>query len=155
VQIEQFLHPIGWTDFRVVLEKLKVLQLIKKFPTFYGTRRFINVFTRARHWLLFRTRLIQSTPFQPISLKFIITLPSLLRLGLRSGFQTRILYTFMISPMHATWPISIILFDFITLIIFGLRFIATRHSVRDRNDEAIVFKRWISTGLQKTTQWEA
>jgi hypothetical protein len=24
-------------------------QLVKKFPSFYGTRRFITVFTRARH----------------------------------------------------------------------------------------------------------
>jgi hypothetical protein len=29
------------------LEKLKFTQLRKKFPAFYGTRRFITVFTRA------------------------------------------------------------------------------------------------------------
>jgi hypothetical protein len=28
-----------------LLEKLTVTQLVKKFPTFYGTRRFITVFT--------------------------------------------------------------------------------------------------------------
>jgi hypothetical protein len=33
------------------LEKLRVTQVVKKFPTFYGTRRFITVFTRA-HSLL-------------------------------------------------------------------------------------------------------
>jgi len=27
-------------------------QLIKKFPAFYGTRRFAAVFTTARHWSL-------------------------------------------------------------------------------------------------------
>jgi len=27
-----------------------VAQLVKKFPADYGTRRFITVFTRARHW---------------------------------------------------------------------------------------------------------
>jgi len=32
-----------------VLEKLTVPQPVKKFPTFYGTRRFITVFTSARH----------------------------------------------------------------------------------------------------------
>jgi hypothetical protein len=32
------------------LEKLIVTQLVKKFPAFYGTRRFITVFTRAHHW---------------------------------------------------------------------------------------------------------
>jgi hypothetical protein len=30
-----------------LLEKLIVIQLVKKFPTFYGTRKFINAFTRA------------------------------------------------------------------------------------------------------------
>jgi hypothetical protein len=34
---------------RVLPEKLKCPKLLKKFPAFYGTRRFITVFTRARH----------------------------------------------------------------------------------------------------------
>ena len=34
---------------RVLLEKLTDLQLVKKFPTFYVTRRFITAFTSARH----------------------------------------------------------------------------------------------------------
>jgi hypothetical protein len=34
---------------RVLLEKLTCSQLIKNFPTFYGTRRFIVAFTSARH----------------------------------------------------------------------------------------------------------
>jgi hypothetical protein len=33
----------------VLLEKLTGLQLIKKFPAFYGTRRFITAFKSARH----------------------------------------------------------------------------------------------------------
>jgi hypothetical protein len=33
-------------------KKLIVIQLIKKFLTFYGTRRFITEFARARHWFL-------------------------------------------------------------------------------------------------------
>jgi hypothetical protein len=33
-----------------VLEKLIVSQLVKKFPAFNGTRRFITVLTRARHF---------------------------------------------------------------------------------------------------------
>jgi len=37
---------------RVLLEKLTVPQLVKKFPTFYGTRRFITTFTTARQWSL-------------------------------------------------------------------------------------------------------
>jgi len=31
---------------RVVLEKLTVTQLVKKFPTFYGTQMFINMFAK-------------------------------------------------------------------------------------------------------------
>jgi len=37
---------------RVLLQKLTVTQLVKKFPAFYRTRRFITVFTTARHWSL-------------------------------------------------------------------------------------------------------
>jgi hypothetical protein len=34
---------------RVLLEKLTGLQQVKKFPTFYGARRFIKAFTSAHH----------------------------------------------------------------------------------------------------------
>ena len=34
---------------RVLLEKLTVSQLVKKFSAFYGTRRFITAFTSAHH----------------------------------------------------------------------------------------------------------
>jgi len=34
---------------RVLLEKLTGFQLIKKFPTFYGTQRFITAVTSVRH----------------------------------------------------------------------------------------------------------
>jgi hypothetical protein len=40
----------GWRG-RLV-GKLTVAQLVKKYPAFYGTRRFITAFTRARHWSL-------------------------------------------------------------------------------------------------------
>jgi sulfur relay (sulfurtransferase) DsrC/TusE family protein len=36
----------------VFLEKLTVTQLVKKFPTFYGSQRFITMFTKACHWSL-------------------------------------------------------------------------------------------------------
>jgi hypothetical protein len=38
---------------RVILKKLIVTQLANKFHAFYGTRRFIIVFTKARHWSLY------------------------------------------------------------------------------------------------------
>ena len=34
---------------RVLLEKLTGLQLVKKFPAFHGTRKFITVLTSFRH----------------------------------------------------------------------------------------------------------
>jgi len=34
---------------RVFLEKLAGFQLVKKFPAFYGTRRFITAFTSPHH----------------------------------------------------------------------------------------------------------
>jgi len=46
----------GWlTSTRSVVhpEKLTCSQLVKKFPTFYGTRSFITTFTSARQLSLF------------------------------------------------------------------------------------------------------
>ena len=45
---------------RVLLEKLTGLQLVKKFPTFYGTRRFITALTSVRHLSLSWVSPIQS-----------------------------------------------------------------------------------------------
>ena len=47
---------------RVLLKKLTVHELVEKFPAFYGTRRFITVFTTARHLPLSRARLLHSRP---------------------------------------------------------------------------------------------
>jgi hypothetical protein len=47
---------------RGLLEKLTGSQLVKKFPTFYGTRRLITAFTSARQLYLSRARSIQSMP---------------------------------------------------------------------------------------------
>jgi hypothetical protein len=44
--------PYSLTPHSTVLEKLTGLQLVKKFPAFYGTRRFITTFTHARHLFL-------------------------------------------------------------------------------------------------------
>jgi len=48
---EQFVVcPLWSSTRRLPLDKLTVTQLVKKFPAFRGTRRFITVFTTARHW---------------------------------------------------------------------------------------------------------
>jgi len=45
-----FLKPSSWS--RVLLEKLIVTQIVKKFPAFYGIGKLITAFTKARHWYL-------------------------------------------------------------------------------------------------------
>ena len=52
---------------RVLLEKLSDLQLVKKFPALYGTRRFITAFTSFRHPSLSWASPIQSPYPQPTS----------------------------------------------------------------------------------------
>ena len=92
---------------RVLLEKLTGSQPVKKFPAFYGTRRFITAFTSAGHLSLSWASSIQSIPPTSHFLKIILILSSHLRLGLPnglfpSGFPTKTLYTPLLSPIHAT-----------------------------------------------------
>jgi hypothetical protein len=49
---------------RALLEKPPSVQLLKNFPAFYGTRRFIAVFTITLHW--FHPEPDQSNPYHPI-----------------------------------------------------------------------------------------
>ena len=70
---------------RVLLEKLTGLQLVKKFPTFHGTRRFITALTSVRHLSLSWASPIQSIYPNPTSWRFILILSTHLRLGLHSG----------------------------------------------------------------------
>ena len=52
---------------RVLLENLTGSQLVKKFPAFYGTRRFITAFTADRHLSLSWARSIHSMTPHPTS----------------------------------------------------------------------------------------
>ena len=83
---------------RVLLEKLTGLQLVKKFSTFHGTRRFITALTSVRHLSLSWASSIQSIYPHPTSWRSILILSTHLRLGLHSclfpsGFPTKTLYT--------------------------------------------------------------
>ena len=108
---------------RALLEQLTGLQLLKKFPAFHGTQRFIAALTSVRHLSLSWASPIQSSYPHPIFWRSILILSTHLRLGLPSGlfpsgFPTKTLYTPLSSPIHATCPDHLIL-DFITRTILG------------------------------------
>ena len=52
--------------YKVLLEKLTGLQLVKKFPTFYGTRRFITALTSVHHLSLSCASPIQTTVYDTV-----------------------------------------------------------------------------------------
>ena len=90
---------------------------VKKFPAFHGTRRFITALTSVRHLSLSWASPIQSLYPHPTSWRSILILYTHLSLGLPSGllpfgFLTKILYTPLSSPIHATCPVHLILLDF-------------------------------------------
>ena len=70
---------------RLLLEKLTGLQLVKKFPAFHETRRFITALTSFRHLSLSWASAIQSIYPHPTSWRSILILSTHLRLGLLSG----------------------------------------------------------------------
>ena len=109
---------------RVLLEKLTGSQLVKKFPAFHGTRRFITALTSVRHLSLSCASPIQSIYPHPTSWISIIILSTHQRLGLPSGlfpsgFPTKSLYNRLSSPLRATCQAHLILLDFITRTILG------------------------------------
>jgi hypothetical protein len=60
-------HSMDW-----VLEKPPVAQLLKKFPAYHLTRRFITFFTTVLNWLLSWARSVHSIPPHPIYGEIII-----------------------------------------------------------------------------------
>jgi hypothetical protein len=94
-----YLEIYPWS--RVLLQKL-ITQLDKELPTFYETRRFINVFTRTRQWSRPWARWHHSTPTHYISIRSnILIYPNVtfhVRLSLLSGI---LLFTF--SDDDCSW----------------------------------------------------
>jgi hypothetical protein len=123
--VDKSLHKYILTAWsRIPLEKLTGFQLVKKFPAFYGTRRFLTPLTSTRHLSLSWAIPIQSSHLHATSWRSILKLSSHLCLGLPSslfpsGFPTITLYTPLPSPIRATCPARLILLDFITRTILG------------------------------------
>ena len=104
-------------------EKLTDPQLLKKFPTFYGTQRSITVFKRSLPPVPTLSK-IDPVHVPPQSLRFILILSSHLCLGLPNGllhssFPTKSLNALLLSPLHATFPAHLSLLDLITRMIPG------------------------------------
>jgi hypothetical protein len=96
----------------VVLEKLIGLQLVKKFPAFHGTRRFITALTSARRLSLSWASPIQSIHPHPTSWRSILILSTHLCLGLPSGllpsgFPSKTLYTPLIVSRASILHVSV------------------------------------------------
>jgi hypothetical protein len=101
-----------------------VAQPLKKFPTFYGTWRFITMFTRALHRSLSQAKLIKPVTTYTVSRISILMLSSNLHLSLPSGllpygFLTRNPIYMPLCRMHATCFSHLNLPDLIVIIIFG------------------------------------
>ena len=124
------------------LQKLTGLQLVKKFPAFHGTQRFITALTSVCHLSLSWASPIQSIYPHPTSCRYILILSTHLRLGLPSGllpsgFPTKTLYTPLSSPIRATCP--------------GYRIHISRKATERKNTKAGIFapykQEWRNNGV--------
>ena len=80
---------------RVLLEKLTGLQLVKKFPAFYGSRRFITALTSVRHLSVSWASPIQSIYQHPTSWRSVLILSTHLCLGLPSVLFHACIHTYI------------------------------------------------------------
>ena len=105
---------------RVLHDKLIGLQLVKKFPAFHGSRRFITALTSVRHLSLSWASPIQSIYPHRTSWRYILILSTHLRLGLPSGlfpsgFPAKLLN--LQKPLRAKYQFIIIIIIIIIVII--------------------------------------
>jgi hypothetical protein len=94
---------------------------LEKFTVLFGTRRFITVFGRVRHWTLSWTSSVQSTPSSRSFLRCFLILFSHLCIGVLSGLRfpdwnyveiSHLFHLFFLSP-------HLIFLDLNTVIILG------------------------------------
>ena len=116
-------YLLTYSKSRVILEKLTGFPLVKKFPAFCATPKFITTFTSAHHLSLFWASSIQSIPSHPTYWRSILLLSSHLRLGLPGGLfpsvlPTKTLYMPLLSTIRATCSAHLIL-NFIIRTLLG------------------------------------
>jgi hypothetical protein len=108
-------HSWSWA----LLKKPPIVKLLKNFPEFYGTRRFITVFSRVLHWSLSWARSNQSIPSHPIPQRATLILSTHLCLGLPSGlFPSR--FPTNIQNLYSYFPLLISSFCVVCLTMFSI-----------------------------------
>jgi hypothetical protein len=85
---------------RVPPEQLPGLQLVKKFPAFHGTPRFITALTSVRHLSLSWASPIQSIYPHPNTCRSVLILSTHLRLGLPSRQHYNLLTYLLNYSLH-------------------------------------------------------
>jgi hypothetical protein len=97
-------------------EKMNVARLLKKFLSSYGTRRFINFYTKSRNCTVCWSSWIEPSLSHSIFSVSVLILSSRLCFGLASGFLwfSKAFCLFLIVPVHATCSNSLNLRDFLT-----------------------------------------
>jgi hypothetical protein len=130
---------------------MTVAQLVKKFPALYGTQRFIPVFTTAHHRSVSWARWIQSTTSHHIYSTLMSFRPLLILSNVlfTQIFPTKIVYVFLVSPMHATCNAHLVLLAFIALIIFGEGYNLLNHDSVSSRFEPMVF--WMLTTVRSSS----
>jgi len=93
-------HLTYLLHWAVHLEKLTCFQLVKKFPAFYGNRRFITVVTSARRLVPILSHLNPIPTFHFLKIHLTINppfKPGSPKWSLSSGFPTKTLYAPVLS----------------------------------------------------------
>ena len=96
IRLPMLLTPWG----RVLLQKLTGFQLVKKFPVFNGTRRFITAFTRAHHLSL--SHGTKSHLSLSNCTDFTVLFPAAIEV---SGHQFGTFFLLSVSATHQPWPL--------------------------------------------------
>jgi hypothetical protein len=140
VNTEQHKHRINTYTYQISIpcvglkptipasERAKTVHALDRSATVTGSRHLQNnVFTRASHRTLSRASRILSTPLHSMSSRFSLTLFSHICLGLQSHLffsdcTSKMLYQFVIPPMHAEHPANLISFHFQILILLEKKF---------------------------------